>query len=214
MIAPPYSQLRLAGTTWTIRPPDTAIEVLECDVFHACHVDEHRGVMPRAQDVDAVQRWCAAYIVAVEERPAWSSYTPEERAAVLDRELDWREAEKLRAAIVETAGLPEAIVEGVVDFYEVAEKGGCECPICERDKEPTPALKEACLYEGVPANSIKVVNSTFTLGDAPALDAPWWLYQLQQAQARGRGRARQERRRKQRNRQMADNVLQERGIKV
>ncbi|MFP4598052.1 MAG: hypothetical protein ACLFVJ_07360 [Persicimonas sp.] len=211
MKAPPHSQVSIAGHRLTIRPPDTAIEVLELTIFHTANTLEHMATMPRARDVDALCRWCAAYVLDV-DTAEWADFDEARRAAFLDREFAWKELRALNEQIVELASLPAELVADVERFWTIACKGGCECPICDGGREPTERLLKACQYAQLHESTERVVESTAMLGDKPALQAPWWLYQLQQAQARGKNRAAYERRKDKDRKSGVDQALKNRGI--
>lgn len=196
MLAPPQAAVEVAGFTVHIRPPDTALDVLEVDVFITAQIHEHMERLPRAQDLRALQAWVAEHVVAVEgTQQSWGALTERERVDWIDTELDYPQLVDLKKRIIELASLPERLVDDVQEFWRIAALGGCECPICKHDKEPTPALLKVCLYAKLGEATDRVVAATAKIGEAAALNAPWWLYQLQQAQAIGRGRARQEEKR-------------------
>lgn len=204
MIPPLEGEIGLGGVTWRVRAPERAVDVLHSDIFLVAKAKAGAGCgMVGPLELAAVQRWCAQYVV-----------DPPDALSLIDSTLSIRQLEDLRAKIVELASLPGETVRQVQQFWYIANSGGCECPVCSGRVERSEENRERmdCRYADIDPDVDRIIDATYSLGKSPAFDAPWWLYQLQQAQARGTAQGLSEERKKKARVSTSHDNLKRRGL--
>lgn len=215
MIAPPEGVCEVGGHVFHIRPPHKAIDVLEADVFLVASTRDG-AVTPKTRVLRAIQSWCAEHVVRVEVGPESGEREPKavsEYRQFIDNQLSYQELTRLRLAIIDLGSMPQETLRQVREFWYVARSGGCECPVCESRVDATVEnqAQYKCLYGQFDPSIDRIVNATHSIGDSSMLDAPWWLYQLQQAQSSGTSRAIVEERKNRKRSKSSTNVLKNRG---
>ena len=195
------STVEVSGHKIDVRLPETAREMLDYLAFVAPRHDHsaaHGGSY--TQSVEHVIQWLDRY---VEDGGDW-----------VDRHLEIVEAFKLAGKISDAASIPDDLLDELRDFAQIHGRGGCDCPACsdpeameQADEETARYIRSKCKFSDVSSQAVQIAASTRPAREGSLLDAPWYLYQIDQAISTGRYRGRQQKERRENQQQKMRKAL-------
>lgn len=171
------SAVEVGGHKVKVRLPKTAREVLEYTAFLAVQ-----------HDASAIDNKFQGYSIVVGQIIQWAGRYVEGGEDWVDNHLTIPQTFELALAIVSACSLPKSRLDDIRQWAKIIGEGGCECIRCgdpERFNRSSQATKEKalrhCLYRDVDDNAVTLASHTRAAREGNLLDAPWFIYQIENA---------------------------------
>lgn len=185
-----YGVWRSASLEVRFSIPQTTKELLTIEGLASCYlVPRHKQgkSRPSPDHMRVCRDWVQPYIVSNNE-----GHTTEE---LLYWRLSPAQIVDLAVSVRNEAALDTDVFNQIKEAAKITALGGCDCRICSGmvlESDIDAHTRSLCKYSGLGevANGLMVTASPLRDGDK--LNAPFWVFQVEQALVLGRGEGRQE----------------------
>ena len=182
------STIEVGGDEVEVELPGTAREVLDYLAFVSVKHDEAIDEPEKYPSVTRhIVQWLGRYVEGGADRA--------------DKKWTFAEAMDAAMKIIEAASIPKTVRQGLVEFARIHGVGGCECPLCRSPEEMADAkertleiVRGKCNFSEIDEDVVALAAMTRPAREGNLSEAPWYLYQIDDAIETGLTRGRRSRR--------------------